>query len=243
MKAQMSRLKSVAGDIKFDFSHTVNYWKLNLAKPKNKKEYFSGKSTYHPVVLLQGFFSSEGVLHPLEKFLRQNGRDVVTLDLGFFNTQDIRKSARLLSYKIERIMDHYCQKHDFEKIDIIGHSMGGLIGLYYVKNLGGHRTVDKLVTLGTPFNGTWLAAAGILPLGWFSRGVWQMLPTSNFLQKMQEHEERAHETEIISISGKYDSIIPPQAAHLSGAINEIIPVGHTGLVMDERSYKSILDFL
>jgi triacylglycerol esterase/lipase EstA (alpha/beta hydrolase family) len=243
LKMKMSRLENIVRDVQSDAAHTYNYWRLSFFQKKKHKPAFSGTSAHHPVVLIQGFLSSEGVLHPLEEFLRKNGRDVVTLDLGFFNVQDIRKSARLLNFKIERIMDEYFSKHDFEKIDIIGHSMGGLIGLYYVKNLGGHRIVNKLITLGTPFSGTWVAAAGLFPVGWFSRGVWQMLPTSSFIKNMQEHEERAHETEIVSIAGKYDSVIPPEACHLQGAINEVIPVGHTGLVMDEKIYKSILDFL
>ena len=48
------------------------------------------------------------------------------------NVRDIRRSAFLIHRKIERIL----AQTPSQKIDIIGHSMGGLIGLYYVKKLG-----------------------------------------------------------------------------------------------------------
>ncbi len=42
--------------------------------------------------------------------------------------------------------------------------MGGLIGLYYIKKLGGHTRVRKLVMMGTPVRGTWAALFGVVTL-------------------------------------------------------------------------------
>ena len=41
----------------------------------------------------------------------------------------------------------------FERIHVIGHSLGGLIARYYVTRLGGDARVHTLVTLGTPARG------------------------------------------------------------------------------------------
>ncbi|CAM5527705.1 hypothetical protein SMICM304S_05241 [Streptomyces microflavus] len=51
------------------------------------------------------------------------------------------------------------------EVDIVGHSLGGLIARYYVQRLGGDRRVRTLVTLGTPHGGTAVApGAGIHPI-------------------------------------------------------------------------------
>ena len=64
----------------------------------------------------------------------------MSFNLGTLNVRDIRRSAFLIHRKIERIL----AQTPSQRIDIIGHSMGGLIGLYYVKKLGGHARVRKL---------------------------------------------------------------------------------------------------
>jgi len=42
-------------------------------------------------------------------------------------------------------------------IDIVGHSMGGLVARYYIENLGKDENIRKLVTIGTPHWGSTLA--------------------------------------------------------------------------------------
>lgn len=230
-------------DVSFDAVHSLHYWRHNLKGNKVEKRYFSGKSDYPPVILIQGFMGTRGVLQPLEKFLRAEGRDVLSIDLGFFNVGDVRESATLLDEKIERLMERFGKHHDFEKIDLVGHSMGGLIGLYYIKKLGGHRVVSRLVSLGTPFNGTWASVLGMLPFGAISRGLWQMLPNSDFLTSLKSHPEEAHRTRLFSISAKYDAICPPKSCRLPGAENLTIPVGHGGLLIDQRVFEIVRDSL
>lgn len=238
-----SGMLSFIKDLTFDAYNSLDYWRHNLRGNKVKKKYFSGTSKHPPVILLQGFMGTRGVLRPLENHLREQGRDVISLDLGFFNIRDIRKSAQLLSYKMERIIDRFSEEHPFEKIDIIGHSMGGLIGLYYVKRLGGHRLVRKLITLGAPFRGTWSSLLGVFPVGLFSKGIWQMIPGSGFLESLESRPKEVHETEVISISAKYDTICPPHSCNMKEGINHIIPVGHASLLMDMRVFDAISQFL
>jgi triacylglycerol esterase/lipase EstA (alpha/beta hydrolase family) len=186
---------------------------------------------------------TRGVLIPLENHLRAHGRDVISINLGTFNVQDIRKSAQILSAKIEKLLEKFSPSLGLEKINIIGHSMGGLIALYYVKRLGGHRVVDKLITLGAPFKGTWASYLGMIPLGLFSKGLWQMRPNSKFLGSLKSRPEEVHETQVTSIAAKYDTICPPGACYLEWAHNDIVSVGHASLLMDPKVFEVVVRHL
>src|SRR5215510_10157312 len=121
-------------------------------------------------------------MYMLEQRLVDDGFVVVSFNIGTLNVRDIRRSAFLIHRKIERIL----AQTPFAKIDIIGHSMGGLIGLYYVKKLGGHARVRRLVMMGTPVRGTWAALAGVVTLGLWSTSSWQLLPRSRFLDELAQ---------------------------------------------------------
>ncbi len=54
---------------------------------------------------------------------------------------------------------------------MVATSQGGVAAVTYVRALGGHRHVRRVVTLGSPFRGTWVAAAGVPLLGLVSAGV------------------------------------------------------------------------
>jgi len=58
------------------------------------------------------------------------------------------ESARDLNKQINVILD----KHGGEKVDIVAHSMGGLVTSLYVENNGTAKT-NKIITCGTPYEG------------------------------------------------------------------------------------------
>ncbi len=58
-------------------------------------------------------------------------------------------TANLLKQKIQDIKE----KTHWTKVDIVAHSMGGLVARYYVESDNYNGDVDQLITLGTPNNG------------------------------------------------------------------------------------------
>jgi len=60
------------------------------------------------------------------------------------------ETAKLLRTKIEEIKT----KMNWPKVDIVAHSMGGLVAREYIETLNGGSGVDQLITLGTPQNGS-----------------------------------------------------------------------------------------
>ncbi|MEU2022831.1 alpha/beta fold hydrolase [Streptomyces sp. NPDC016469] len=121
----------------------------------------AGTAERPPVVFLHGFIDNRSVFVLLRRSLARHG----WLHLESLNysplTSDIRTAAELLDRHIEEI----CARTGHHRVDIVGHSLGGLIARYYVQRLAGDRRVRTLVTLGTPHAGTAVAPlAGALPI-------------------------------------------------------------------------------
>ena len=193
-----------------------------------------------PVLLVHGFMGTRGALFLLESRLRADGFHVFSINLGTLNIQDIRKSAFQIHLAVEKIMAATGGR--VRKIDIIGHSMGGLIALYYLKYMGGDEHVRKLVTLGTPYKGTWISLLGVTLLGSLSPSTWQMLPGSYFL-RMLEAVPPPPSVEWTSVIARYDALCPPGTARISPGSNYDLPIGHAGLVLSadvSRVLKRVL---
>lgn len=146
-----------------------------------KRHEYHNEST--PIVMLYGFFSSRRTLTILEKLLTTKNHQVMSFNLGglfgVFNTRSITETARFIDRKIKRQRD----RHGFKKFHLICHSKGGLVGLWWVLKLGGHKYCDTVITMGTPFKGSILTyLALVTPLGFIWRDVWQMRPGSTFLE-------------------------------------------------------------
>lgn len=190
------------------------------------------------VLLIHGFLGTRGSMFMLQQRLIDDGFVVVSFNIGTLNVRDIRRSAFLIHRKIERIL---AQKPS-QQIDIIGHSMGGLIGLYYIKKLGGHSRVRKLIMLGTPVRGTWVALAGVLTLGLWSTSSWQLLPRSRFLDELAEGP-LPPTVEISTIAAARDWAVPPSTTRLPGANAVTVPLGHSSLVVSEEVYRRVVNIL
>ncbi|MER5576145.1 esterase/lipase family protein [Streptomyces massasporeus] len=128
-----------------------------------------------PVLLLHGFIDNRSVFVLLRRSLAQHGRQQIE-SLNYSPlTCDIRAAAELLGRRIEEI----CERTGAGQVDVVGHSLGGLIARYYVQRLGGDARVRTLVTLGTPHSGT-----RVMPVANAHPIVRQMRPGSPVLEEL-----------------------------------------------------------
>jgi len=188
----------------------------------------SPESGCPPVLLIHGYLATRGSLGLLERRLTDMGHLVLSYRLGLLHTADISESAAFIARKVESIAAQTGLVH----MDVVGHSMGGLVALYYIKRMGGKRRVRRLVMLGTPVAGTWSALLGVAaaPLG---RASIQLLPGSRFLRELAEGS-LPEGPEIVCISGERDRLAPANRTYLAGVRHICLPTNHAGLLVDER---------
>ncbi|WP_333774579.1 esterase/lipase family protein [Streptomyces sp. IBSBF 3136] len=155
-----------------------------------------------PVVLLHGFIDNRSVFVLLRRSLVRNGRQrVESLNYSPL-TCDIRTAAELLGRHVEEI----CERTGSERVDIVGHSLGGLIARYYVQCLGGDLRVRTLVTLGTPHSGT-----RAVPLASAHPIVRQMRPGSEVIEELSRPAPGCR-TRFVSFWSDLDSVMDPLEA-------------------------------
>ncbi|MFF4035261.1 esterase/lipase family protein [Streptomyces sviceus] len=155
-----------------------------------------------PVVLLHGFIDNRSVFVLLRRSLAQHGRQQIE-SLNYSPlTCDIRTAAELLGRHIEGI----CERTGSERVDVVGHSLGGLIARYYVQRLGGDSRVRTLVTLGTPHSGTRVA-----PLANAHPIVRQMRPGSEVLEELTQPAPGCR-THFVSFWSDLDHVMDPLEA-------------------------------
>ena len=130
-----------------------------------------------PILLVHGIVDNHAIFTLLHRALRRRGFATVSFyDYGLL-TRDVAAAAELLGEAIEKL----AANSGYERVHVVGHSLGGLIGRYYVQRQGGDARVRTLVTLGTPHQGTELARPlRMLPL--FD----QLTPESTLIGELAE---------------------------------------------------------
>ncbi|HEX7671630.1 MAG TPA: hypothetical protein VF395_18680, partial [Polyangiaceae bacterium] len=116
------------------------------------------------------------------------------------------------------------------EVDLVCHSLGGLVARTYVDLLGGHSHVRRVVTLGTPHRG--LSHAGHR----LGASVRDMQPRTGFIARLDSAPPR--ETfRYHSIFSAHDNIVFPSSASSLGHRGTDILVhrhGHFGILFSEE---------
>jgi triacylglycerol esterase/lipase EstA (alpha/beta hydrolase family) len=203
------------------------------ASPPGANDWSCKPSRAHPrpVILVHGTFEDmSGSWQALAPLLYNDGYCVFALNygssggsgqLGIYATGEIAQSAEQLASFVTQVL----AATGASKVDLVGHSQGGMMPRYYLRFLGGARKVRTLVGLspsnhGTTVNGLF-TLAGLVPgaTSFFGgcTACEEQAAGSAFLVKLNAGAETVAGVRYTVVQSANDEVVTPYAsAFLSG---------------------------
>ena len=197
------------------------------------------KAAGTPILLVHGIIDNHTIFAPLRRALDRRGfSQISSFDYGLL-TSDVASTAARLGRVIEELTD----RSGYERLHVIGHSLGGLLARYYVQRMGGDARVHTLVTLGTPHQGTELARIGArFPL------VRQLRPGSALMRTLAEPAPHCR-TRFVCFQSDLDQLVVPSRnarlvhADLDVTNVSVAGVGHLSLTNHRGIAAQIAELL
>jgi triacylglycerol lipase len=206
----------------------------------------AGAAVRNPVLLIHGLTADSTSWALFSERLKADGFTVFTVDIPNRGFGDIAANSQAVAKKVAEIKS----KTGAAKVDLVGHSEGGLEARYYLKFLGGTAHVQRYISLGTPQYGTYLANFGkVLGITDLAGCVAcnQMAIGSDFLATLNSGDDTPGSVRYTTVYTIYDELVQPywnaalrNAPVTNVKIQSICPnriVGHLGLVLDGTTYQ------
>jgi triacylglycerol esterase/lipase EstA (alpha/beta hydrolase family) len=224
----------------------------------------------YPVVLVHGTIFNQAISwQALSPMLANAGYCVYGFNYGatsltfgrVFGLAPIAQSAAELSAFIDRVL----AATGAAKVDIVGHSQGGMMPRYYLKDLGGAPKVNLLVGLspsnyGTTLDGftsLYLPLAGLIPGLSFSTfgapSFDQQFVGSSFLAALNQGGDTVPGVKYVVIESRYDEVVTPYTnAFLTGSGAQNIQLQdqcatdfteHIGIIYDPVALQDVMNAL
>ncbi|HEY2074888.1 MAG TPA: alpha/beta fold hydrolase [Streptosporangiaceae bacterium] len=171
-----------------------------------------------PVLLVPGYGGSTGALDALASQIRATGRTATVLNLPGAGTGSLVADAALLNSAVDNAL-----AQGAPSVDVIGYSAGGVVALIWARRDDGFHRARRVITLGSPFHGTSLAAAaqafvpGACPVA-----CQQLTPGSQLLASLDAASPAGLPDWLSLWTTDDQTVTPPDSARLAGAID--VPV-------------------
>lgn len=186
-----------------------------------------------PIIVVHGYAMGQANFRPLARRLAAAGLGPI-LGFEYWSLGKTGSAARKLGDLIEDVR----ARTGAAQVDVIGHSMGGVVGRYFVTLLGGDGVVANLITLGSPHRGTDVSAVG------FGRPAKELLLGSTLIQRLDAAPQPTR-TRLTVVWSRSDALVPgSRQARVTGA-DELLydDLGHLGLLTDPRVAAALIDRL
>ncbi|WP_329319714.1 esterase/lipase family protein [Streptomyces sp. NBC_01262] len=223
-------------------------------------DYSCKPSSAHPrpVVLVHGTLAnSVDNWLAFAPYLVARGYCVFSLDYGqlpgvpvFYGLGPVADSAQQLSDYVDTVL----ADTGASKVDLVGHSEGGMMPRYYLKFLGGAAKVNALVGIAPDNHGTTLdgitALADLYPaaaalVASLPQGLQDQIAGSAFLTKLNAGGDTVSGVKYTVIVTKYDEIVTPYTSgYLSGSnVTNLLLQDSCSLDLSEHATIGLTDVI
>jgi pimeloyl-ACP methyl ester carboxylesterase len=180
-----------------------------------------------PVLLIHGFGANKSNWFFVDRELRSAGFERIhALNYNALSA-GIPDIAARATQRARELMEHF----GTDRIHIVGHSLGGIVGRYAVQ-LGGLEGVDTCITVGSPHRGTPMARFG---LGATAR---QLQPGSDVLRRLSASSRRLP-TRFVAFYSNVDVLSPGWCSRIDEPVLRATNVlvkdeGHLSMMLSRR---------
>lgn len=187
-----------------------------------------------PVLLLHGIWHRGDQMRSIARALRDHGRDRVRA-IDFTPAS----GAATISELADQVDREARAIGAGDRIDLVGFSMGALVGRFWIKRRGGAELTRRYVSIAGPHHGTRTAHL------WPTPGAREMRPGSELMNDLAADEAEWLGVEAAVVWNPLDlMIVPAASARLAGADDRSISVALHGLMpYDRRVVSSVVEFL
>ena len=194
-------------------------------------------SQRNPIILIHGLWNTSDIFSSITSKLDQIGIEYFAPTLKHeYGMTSIVELTNLLNGLI-------LEKYGLEKeLDILGFSMGGIIGRYWIKKFNGYKRTRKFITVGSPHNGT--LASQLVPKYPFT-GISEMKINSFLLRELSKYDYLLKGINCISFFTYWDLMVfPGWRANLnSGEKISLKIYKHKNLVQNPEAVERIIETL
>ena len=186
-----------------------------------------------PIIMVHGYAMNRANFIPLACRLAKAGLGPI-LGFEYWTLGKTASAAKKLGEFVERVR----AETGAAQVDVIGHSMGGVVGRYYVTFGGGDGVVANLVTIGSPHSGTAVAPVGL------GRPTKELFLGSSLMQRLAAAKNPAR-TRLTVIWSRRDALVSgPEAARIEG-VDELVldDVGHLTMLTSRTVADALIDRL
>ncbi|WP_019855558.1 esterase/lipase family protein [Actinopolyspora mortivallis] len=191
----------------------------------------------NPVVFVHGYMGSASNWSSAMTQFRLNGyADSQLYAFEYDWSQSNKQSAAELA----GFVDHVRAETGADKVDIVNHSMGGLVSRWYMKELGGHEQVGHWASLAGANQGT-TAASSCLQYA----SCREMTPGSDFEERLNSGDWTPGASEYATWYSACDGVIIPytNTRVLGADNNRTTCTTHLGFLSDTSVLGDVIDFL
>ena len=194
-------------------------------------------SARNPIILIHGLWNTADIFYSITSKLDEIGIEYFapTLEHGY-GMKSIVELTNLLN-------DLILKKYGYKKeLDILGFSMGGLIGRYWIKKFNGYQRTRRFITIGSPHKGT--LSSQLVPNYPF-RGISEMKINSFLLRDLSKYDYLLKGINCISFFTYWDLMVfPGWRANLNfGEKISLKIYKHKNLVRNPKAVEKIIDKL
>jgi pimeloyl-ACP methyl ester carboxylesterase len=178
-----------------------------------------------PVVLVHGFGHNRSGWSALERRLHFNHFGCVhSVNYNPFR-HDVPEIAEQLAERIDQI--RYLTNS--QRVNVVGHSLGGIVLRWYIQELGGDASVDTAITVASPHEGTMTAFAG------GNRTMHELRPGSWVVRRLAEGA-RPTDVRWVALYSNIDVLVQP----CSSAMLRHPALDATNLLVKDRGHMAIM---